>query len=86
MRVIDSIPHPRFNIQIYSYNSKYTIKIELGQFEQHYKIGEMDVMGIDEVKAMITTEFLNNCLKRFVEMREDWRKAFEGKNTKTIND
>lgn len=80
MRVVDSIPHQRFKIQIFSYNSKYTVKIELGQFEQTYKIGEMDVMGIDDVKAMVTTEFLNNCLKRFVDMRSDWREAFENKN------
>lgn len=80
MRVVDSIPHQRFKIQIFSYNSKYTVKIELGQFEQTYKIGEMDVMGVEDVKAMVTTEFLNKCLHRFVEMREDWRKSFENKN------
>src|SRR5690554_7448511 len=64
MRIVDTIPHERFKIQIFSYNSKYTVKIELGQFEQSYKIGELDVMGVADVKAMITPEFLSNCLKR----------------------
>jgi hypothetical protein len=80
MRVIDEISHPRFKIQIFSYNSKYIVKIELGQFEQSYKIGEIDVMGLEDVKNMVTEEFLTNCLKRFVDMRSDWDKSFRNKN------
>jgi hypothetical protein len=57
----------------------------LGQFEQSYKIGELDVMGLADVKAMVTTEFLNNCLKRFVDMRTDWNEAFTNKNTNITN-
>lgn len=80
MRVIEEIPHPRFKIQIFSYNSKYIVKVELGQFEQLYKIGELDVMGLDDVKRMISSNFLDNCLKRFVDMRSDWEYAFTHKN------
>ena len=81
MRVIDEIPHERFKIQIFNYNSKYIVKIELGQFEQSYKIGEIDVMGLDDVRGMVTQEFLSGCLKRFVTMREDWEESFRNKNT-----
>ncbi|HTO36950.1 MAG TPA: hypothetical protein VL021_00890 [Brumimicrobium sp.] len=80
MRVVDTIPHERFKIQIFSFNGKFTVKIELGQFEQSYKIGETDVMGVADVKSMITDDFLNKCLKRFVDMREDWYEAFKSKN------
>lgn len=80
MRVIDTIPHKRFKIQVFTYNGKFTIKVELDQYEQSYKIGETDVMGVADVKAMVTTEFLNTCLKRFVEMRQDWYNAFKNKN------
>lgn len=80
MRVIEEIPHSRFKIQIFSYNGKYIVKIELGQFEQSYKIGELDVMGLDDVKNMITEDFLAGCVKRFVTMREDWEKSFKNKN------
>lgn len=80
MRVIEEIPHPKFKIQIFSYNAKYILKIELGQFEQTYKIGETDVMGLDDIKAMITKEFLTTCIQRFVTMREDWNNAFRNKN------
>lgn len=81
MRVIDEIPHERFKIQIFNYNSKYIVKIELGQFEQSYKIGELDVMGLDDVKGMITQDFLKGCLKRFITMREDWEASFRTKNS-----
>ena len=85
MRIVDTIPHERFKIQIFSYNGKYTVKIELGQFEQSYKIGELDVMGLADVKAMVTDEFLGNCLKRFVDMRTDWNASFKVKNTNITN-
>lgn len=83
MRVIDTIPHKRFKIQVFSYNGKFTVKVELDQYEQSYKIGETDVMGVADVKAMVTPEFLNTCLKRFVDMRQDWFDAFKNKNTQT---
>ncbi len=80
MRVIAEIPHEKYKIQIFSYNAKYILKIELGQFEQTFKIGELDVMGLEDVKNMVTPELLSNSLKRFIEMRSDWENAFQNKN------
>lgn len=82
MRLVKEVPHQRYKIQIFQYNGKYIVKIELGQFEQTYKIGETDVMGLDEVEKMITPELLSNSLKRFVDMRTDWEDAFRSKNNK----
>lgn len=82
MRVIKEIPHERYKIQIFQYNGKYIVKIELGQFEQTFKIGEMDVYGLEDVENMITDDLLSNTLKRFVEMRTDWSNAFQSKNIK----
>lgn len=81
MRVVKEIPHERYKIQIMSYNAKYIVKIELGQYEQTFKIGETDVYSVDEVENMITPELLSNCLKRFVEMRSDWESAFVNRNS-----
>lgn len=80
MRVIAEIPHSHYKIQLFQYNAKYIVKIELGQFEQIFKIGESDVMGLEEVKRIITDELLSNCLKRFIEMRTDWENGFKQKN------
>lgn len=80
MRVIAEIPHSHYKIQIFNYNSKYLVKIELGQFEQVFKIAEMDVNGLEEVKSMVTQSLLDNSLNRFMEMRSDWEQAFSKKN------
>lgn len=80
MRVIAEIPHSHYKIQIFNYNSKYLVKIELGQFEQVFKIAEMDVNGLEEVKSMVTQSLLDNSLNRFMEMRSDWEQAFSMKN------
>jgi len=80
MRLIKDIPHERFKIQLFNYNAKYIVKIELGQFEQSYKIGELDVDTIEDVERMITPELLKNAVSRFVDMRTDWEEAFKNKN------
>ena len=76
MRLIKEIPHERFKIQLLNYNAKYIVKIELGQFEQTFKIGELDVTSLNDVERMITPELLSKCLARFVEMRADWEASF----------
>jgi hypothetical protein len=80
MRLVKDVPHSRYKIQIHQYNGKYIVKIELGQFEQSYKIGDTDVSGPEEVERMITTELLDNAIKRFIEMRTDWENGFKKKN------
>lgn len=80
MRLVKDIPHDRYKIQVFNYNAKYIVKIELGQFEQTYKIGETDVYGLEDVERMITPELLSSALKRFVEMRGDWEQGFKQKN------
>lgn len=81
MRLVENIPHDRFKIQLFSYNNKYHLKVELSQFEQWFKIGELDVMGANDVKDMITPQLLERCMGRFIEMRKDWEEAFRLKNT-----
>lgn len=80
MRVVAEIPHPKYKIQIFSYNAKYMVKIELGQFEQTFKIAESDVNGLEDVKKMITDQLLKNSIDRFLTMRSDWGDAFKQKD------
>jgi hypothetical protein len=83
VRVVADIPHPRYKIQVFLYNGKYMVKIELGQFEQTFKIAESDVAGLEEVKRMVTEELLKNSLDRFLSMRTDWEQAFRENNSQT---
>lgn len=80
MRLIKEIPHERYRITVHNYNAKYLVKIELGQFEQTFKIGETDVQSLKDLEGMLTPQLLSNCLQRFIQMREDWENAFNQKN------
>jgi hypothetical protein len=82
MRLVKDVSHERYKIQIFNYNEKYIVKIELGQFEQSFKISVTDVSGLGDVENMITDKLLSNSLKRFVEMRTDWSNGFKTKNKK----
>jgi hypothetical protein len=77
MRLVTEVPHSRYKIQIFNYNSKFIVKIELDQFEQVYKIGETDVNGVEDVVKMVNESLLKNSLTRFLEMRTDWGNAFK---------
>jgi hypothetical protein len=77
MRIVKEIPHERYRLQLLQYNGKFILKVELGQFEQTFKIAETDVQTSDELEQMITPEFLSNCLSRFIDMRTDWEAAFQ---------
>lgn len=82
MRLVKEVPHQRYKIQIFSYNEKYMVKIELGDYEQTYKIGATNVDGLEDVENMITETLLSSALKRFVEMRADWENCFKEKNNR----
>ncbi len=77
MRVVEEIPHNQFKITIFSWNNKFIIKIEIGQFEQVYKINESDVMGVDDIKSMLDDAFLSKVMNRFVDMRSDFAHSYK---------
>ena len=81
MRVIGDIPHHQMKITVFSWNNKYHIKFEIGQFEQTYKIGSMDLMGMDDINKMIDEEFLDSIMQRFLEMRTSFHEAFQRLNS-----
>lgn len=72
MRLVAEVPHPLMKISIFSWNEKYHLKFELGSFEQTYKIGHMDVQGLEEVKSMVDENFCTQVIERFVAMRSDY--------------
>ncbi|GAB3827553.1 hypothetical protein GCM10028895_39950 [Pontibacter rugosus] len=57
MRVVADIPNPNMKVTLLSWNGKYLIKLEKGDFEQTYKIGETDVMGDAGAKELLDEVF-----------------------------
>ncbi len=76
MRSIAEIPHPNLKITVFQWNGKYIVKIEIGQFEQTYKVGEMDVQGLEGIKSLLNDDFLQSVMERFLEMREDFHRSY----------
>ncbi len=72
MRLVKQIPHPMLTIQVFNYNDKYILKVEIDQFEQSYKVPVMNVDGVDALEELLTPAFLEGCMHRFIEMRKDF--------------
>ncbi|MDG2226179.1 MAG: hypothetical protein P8L20_00465 [Flavobacteriales bacterium] len=76
MRTVAKIEHPKMDISIYLRENKYIVKIVMDQYEQVYRINGTDVTGMDDMKAMVSGEFLSAVYMRFVEMSKDLKSAF----------
>ena len=78
MRVVAEIPTEDFRITVFSWNSKYLVKFERGNYEQTYKVSEMDLTGDDDIKNLIKDEaFLSTVRERFVLMSKDFNAGIE---------
>jgi len=71
MRYIRDIPHGQFKIGLYAWNGKYIVKIEIGFYEQTYKVSELDVLSENEVVQLLDEPFLESVAGRFRAMHED---------------
>lgn len=72
MRVIGELPNPNCKITLFNWNEKYLVKFEIGMYEQTYKIDEYEVADDQELKALITDEFVQKVMARFDAMHTDW--------------
>lgn len=77
MRVIGEIPHPECKITIFHWNNRYLIKLEKGLLEQTYKVQEFDVSSEEEVRKMVTGEFIAAALLLFDGMHQSLHNALE---------
>lgn len=75
MRIVASIPHPKFTISIFSMNDKYLLKFEAGPMEQTYKLAHTDVSGIEGVKKLVDDVFLEKVRANFNEMYLSFKEA-----------
>lgn len=76
MRIIHQIPHPKLTINVFSWNEKYILKFEIGAYEQSYKINHLDVNGVEDIERMVTEDFIESVMMRFVAMRKDFTETY----------
>lgn len=78
MRVVTEIPSEQFKITVYSWNGKYLVKFERGNYEQTYKVSEMDLTGDVDIKKLVNDEaFLKVIAERFNDMSRTFREAVD---------
>ncbi len=68
MRIIDTIPHPSITISIFQMNDKFIVRFEAGMMEQAFKFSNTEVKGVEHIKQIINTDFIETVRKRFNEM------------------
>ena len=70
MRVVKEVTLGEIRVSIFSWNSKYILKYELGPMEQTFKVSETDILEESELASFLEGEFLEEVQKRFKEMGE----------------
>ena len=68
MRVIKEVILGEIRVSIFSWNSKYIFKYELGPMEQTFKVSETDILEESELEGFLEGEFLEEVKQRFEEM------------------
>ena len=70
MRVVKEVTLGEIRVSIFSWNSKYIFKYELGPMEQTFKVSETDILEEAELEGFLEEEFLEEVNQRFKEMGE----------------
>ena len=71
MRVVKEVTRGEIRISIFSWNSKYIFKYELGPMEQTFKVSETDILEEGELDGFLEGEFLEE-VKKDKNLREEW--------------
>ena len=75
MRVVGEIPHPECKITIFHWNNKYLIKLELGPFEQTFKISELELTSEAQLQEIVNEDFIARAMARFADMSKSLEDA-----------
>jgi len=68
MRVVKEVTLGEIRVSIFSWNSKYIFKYELGPMEQTFKVSETEIFEESDLDGFLEAEFLEEVQQRFKEM------------------
>lgn len=77
MRILESFVVDEIRVSIFSMNNKYIVKLEIGPYEQSYKIDTEDVEGLPAVRKMIDEDFISASKELFLKMHHNFQNAIE---------
>ncbi len=77
MRVIAEIPNPHCKIAIFYMNGKYMVQFTAGNYEQTFKISELDyiIKDVEDIKAIVSDDFVAKVMQRFATMHQQLDEA-----------
>ena len=70
MRVVREETRGEIRVSIFSWNSKYIFKYELGPMEQTFKVSEVEILEESELDSFLEGDFMEEVKRRFKEMGE----------------
>ncbi|MDP4905447.1 MAG: hypothetical protein NWQ52_05835 [Algoriphagus sp.] len=70
MRVVREETRGEIRVSIFSWNSKYIFKYELGPMEQTFKVSEVEILEESELESFLEGDFMEEVKRRFEEMGE----------------
>ncbi len=90
MRILGIIPHPQMRIQVFQYGNRFSVKMEVGMYEQNYKFRESPLLqGLSDIEKIVDAPFIERAFKVFDEMHalsgEGWLR-FEALNADIIDE
>ena len=70
MRVVREETRGEIRVSIFSWNSKYIFKYELGPMEQTFKVSEVEILEESELESFLEGDFMEEVKRLFEEMGE----------------
>ena len=77
MRVVGEIAHPDCKITIFHWNNRYLLKLEAGPLEQTFKVNEYDITSEGDLRKILSPEFIQKAMERFLDMHASLRSSME---------
>jgi len=79
MRVIREFSVEEIKVSIFYMNQKFILKFEKGNFEQNYKLSEMDfiVSSDEQLELMVKNSMINDVRALFEKMNTTFYNTFE---------
>ena len=80
MRIVGTLPHPRFRIVVYELDKHLYVEFEAGPMKQGYKWPKAKMNSLGTVQAAMDEDFLLAVEERFNAMHADMKRLLDAQD------
>ena len=80
MRIVGTLPHPRFRIVVYELDKHLYVEFEAGPMKQGYKWPKAKMNSLSTVQAAMNEDFLLAVEERFNAMYADMKRLLDAQD------